>query len=358
MLPERKIIHVDMDAFYASVELKDQPQLKGKPVVVAWDGARSVVCAASYEARQFGLHSAMSVAKAKMLCPHAIFIAPNFMKYRAVSAQIHRIFKKYTDLVEPLSLDEAYLDVSTNKFNIPSATWVAEQIRHDIFLATDLTASAGVAPNKFLAKIASDWNKPNGQFVIAPKDVADFLIHLPLKKIPGVGSRTLEKMQTLGLQTIADIQPLSSGELAHYFGRYGYRLYDLARGIDQRQVKNQRILQQISTETTFLDDLRLPEVMSQMSDLASQLWQQSQKKNVWGKTITLKLKTHQFQTITRSMSFAHAIRTEEQLLSCALLLFDKVTAPLWQKYRLLGIGLSHLQTLPEIEQQLSLDLFS
>ena len=198
-MTQRKIIHIDMDAFYASVELREQPHLKGLPVVVAWEGARSVICAASYEARQFGLHSAMSVATAKRLCPQAVYVPPHFDLYRQVSAQIHAVFRRYTDLIEPLSLDEAYLDVTHNFKNIPYASEVAKEIRAAIFEETGLTASAGIAPNKFLAKIASDWRKPNGQFVLPPHKVMAFLETLSLGKIPGVGKVTLKKMQSLGM---------------------------------------------------------------------------------------------------------------------------------------------------------------
>ncbi|MFC2708053.1 MAG: DNA polymerase IV, partial [Neisseria sp.] len=200
-MSQRKIIHIDMDAFYASVELHEQPHLKGLPVVVAWDGTRSVICAASYEARKFGLHSAMSVATAKRLCPQAVFVQPHFDLYRQVSAQIHAVFRRYTDLIEPLSLDEAYLDVTQNFENIPYASEVAKRIRAEIFEETGLTASAGIAPNKFLAKIASDWRKPNGQFVLPPQKIMAFLESLPLGKIPGVGKVTLKKMNALGMQT-------------------------------------------------------------------------------------------------------------------------------------------------------------
>ncbi|HGN6297794.1 TPA: DNA polymerase IV, partial [Neisseria gonorrhoeae] len=226
----RKIIHIDMDAFYASVELREQPHLKGRPVVVAWEGARSVICAASYEARQFGLHSAMSVATVKRLCPQAVYVPPHFDLYRQVSAQIHAVFRRYTDLIEPLSPDEAYLDVTRNFKNIPYAGEVAKEIRAAIFAETGLTASAGIAPNKFLAKIASDWRKPNGQFVLPPHKVMAFLETLPLGKIPGAGKVTLKKMQSLGMRTAGDLRRFERGELLNHFGRYGYRLYDLARG--------------------------------------------------------------------------------------------------------------------------------
>src|ERR1700726_595140 len=231
----RKIIHVDMDAFYASVEQRDDPQLRGKPVVVAWKGNRSVVCAASYEARRFGLRSAMSAVHAERLCPEAIFVPPDFPRYRTVSRMVREIFKRHTDLIEPLSLDEAYLDVTENKSGLPTATCVAKTIREQIREGLRLTASAGVAPNKFLAKIASDWRKPDGLFVIQPEDVDTFLPPLPVGRIPGVGKVTENKLGKLGIQTVGDLRGLDSTTLEGHFGRYGLRLYELARGLDNSE---------------------------------------------------------------------------------------------------------------------------
>src|SRR5579864_8060881 len=209
----RKIIHIDMDAFYASVEQRDDPQLRGKPVVVAWRGNRSVVCAASYEARKFGVRSAMPAVRAERLCPKAVFLPPDFVRYRAVSRQVREIFKRHTDLIEPLSLDEAYLDVSENKTMLPTATEVAQAIREQIRAELNLTASAGVAPNKFLAKIASDWRKPNGLFVIQPKDVATFLPPLPVGRIPGVGKVTEARLEKLAVRTVGDLLRFASTDL-------------------------------------------------------------------------------------------------------------------------------------------------
>src|SRR5215470_13281594 len=225
----RKIIHIDMDAFYASVEQRDNPELRGKPVVVAWRGARSVVCAASYEARKFGVHSAMPAVRAERLCPSAVFLLPDFPRYRAVSRQTHQIFKRHTDLIEPLSLDEAYLDVSENKTGLATATQVARTIREQIRSELGLTASAGVAPNKFLAKIASDWKKPDGLFVIRPADVDGFLLPLPVGRLPGVGKVNEEKLSKLGIKTVGDLRSLERANLEREFGRYGVRLYELAR---------------------------------------------------------------------------------------------------------------------------------
>jgi DNA polymerase-4 len=229
----RKIVHIDMDAFYASVEQRDNPELRGKPVVVAWKGKRSVVCAASYEARRFGVRSAMAATHAERLCPEAVFIPPDFTRYRAASRAVREIFLRYTDLIEPLSLDEAYLDVTENKIGLATATKVAIVIRRQIREELNLTASAGVAPNKFLAKIASDWRKPDGLFVIQPAEVEDFLTPLPVGRIPGVGKVTEEKLRKLGLCLVGEVRACTLEELRTNFGRYGQRLYELARGIDE-----------------------------------------------------------------------------------------------------------------------------
>src|SRR5438132_9708120 len=232
----RKIIHVDRDAFYASVEQRDDPQLRGKPVIVAWRGNRSVVCAASYEARAFGVRSAMPAIRAERLCPDAVFIAPDFTRYRAVSRNVRNIFQRHTDLIEPLSLDEAYLDVSENKTGLPTATLVARTIRKQIRQELNLTASAGVAPNKFLAKLASDWRKPDGLFVIQPEEVDSFLSPLPVGRLPGVGKVTEEKLEKLGIKTVSNLRGLDLPMLEGQFGRYGVRLYELTRGIDENPV--------------------------------------------------------------------------------------------------------------------------
>src|SRR5499427_4677559 len=255
--PLRKIVHIDMDAFYASVEQRDDASLRGKPVVVAWRGNRSVVCAASYEARRFGVRSAMPAARAARLCPDAVFVPPDFPRYRAVSSATREIFKRHTDRVEPLSLDEAYLDVTENKMGLPTATRVARAIREQIREELNLTASAGVAPNKFLAKIASDWRKPDGLFVIQPEEVDTFLLPLPVARPPGVGKVTEEKLKALGVETIADLRQMERGTIEAHFGRYGVRLYELARGIDESPVVPDRPTQSISAEDTFERDVLL-----------------------------------------------------------------------------------------------------
>src|SRR6201996_618997 len=249
-MDRRKIIHVDMDAFYASVEQRDSPELRGKPVVVAWRGKRSVVCAASYEARRFGVRSAMAAKYAEHLCPQAVFVPPDFTRYRAVSRAVREIFLRHTDLIEPLSLDEAYLDVTENKTGLATATRVAKAIRQQIREELNLAASAGVAPNKFLAKIASDWKKPDGLFVIQPHEVQDFLLPLPVWRIPGVGKVTEQRMKEFGITTVGDIYAMELFALEYHFGRYGARLYELARGIDHNPVVANRVRKQISAEDT------------------------------------------------------------------------------------------------------------
>ncbi|XID75655.1 DNA polymerase IV [Alkanindiges sp. WGS2144] len=350
----RKIVHIDMDAFYASVETRDQPQLKGKPVVVAWDGARSVICAASYEARQFGLRSAMSVARARQLCPHAIYIAPDFNKYRAVSQQVHAILQQYTDLIEPLSLDEAYLDVSHNFKNLPSATEVAQAIRMDIFEQTGLTASAGVAPNKFLAKIASDWNKPNGLYVIKPHQIEQFLPALPVGKIPGVGRVTLQKMQRLGIRTVGELAQHSQAALAHHFGRYGYRLYDLARGIDDRPVNAHQQRQQLSIETTFMQDKALPELYDIWPQLAIEVWQKMAQKQLGARSVTIKLKTTDFKIITRSITYSSNVPDLSAFQHAVHSIINRLDFDQPLLFRLAGVGVAELSRPDQTTQQLRL----
>lgn len=313
--PQRKIIHLDMDAFFASVEMRERPALAQQPLIVAYNRPRSVVTTANYLARQYGLRSAMSVAQAVKLCPHVAIVEPNFALYKQVSQQVHQIFQRYTDLIEPLSLDEAYLDVSENRQNIPTATAVAMQIREEIWRETGLTASAGVAPNKFLAKIASDWHKPNGLFVIKPHQVADFIRPLKVEKIFGVGRVTLKKMHDLQLYTIADLQQLSEYQLVQYFGeKFGKRLFLYAQGIDDRPVQPHREYQQISKEITLLHDQKLAEIHWQAwQDLMQQLWQQLQRTERDAYGLSLKLKTAQFKIIQHSRRFQHHFRSPAEL---------------------------------------------
>src|SRR5438034_6125268 len=296
----RKIVHIDMDAFYASVEQRDDPQLRGKPVIVAWKSNRSVVCAASYEARRFGVRSAMPTVRAERLCADAVFVPPDFTRYRTVSRLAREIFKQHTDLVEPLSLDEAYLDVTENKTGLPTATRVASAIREQIRQELSLTASAGVAPNKFLAKLASDWRKPDGLFVIQPEDVDTFLLPLPVGRLPGVGKVTEEKLAKLHVQTIRDLRSLDLSVLEDHFGRYGVRLYELARGKDESQVIPDRPTQSISVEDTLEHDVPLAEVEPMIRRLAEKLWSASRKESRIACTVVLKLKTSEFTILTRN----------------------------------------------------------
>jgi len=295
----RKIVHVDMDAFYASVEQRDDPALRGKPVVVAWKGKRSVVCAASYEARQFGVRSAMPAVTAERLCPQAIFVPPDFTRYKAVSVAVREIFQRHTDLIEPLSLDEAYLDVMENKSGLPTATRVAIAIRRQIREELSLTASAGVAPNKFLAKIASDWRKPDGLFVIQPKDVETFLVPLKVGRIPGVGKVTETRLNQSGILTVGDLRAFDLATLEVQFGRYGVRLYELARGIDHNPVLPNRPTKSISAEDTFEQDIPLSETDDLIRRLAEKVWAASRRESRVARTVVLKFKTKEFNIHTR-----------------------------------------------------------
>jgi DNA polymerase-4 len=337
----RKIVHVDMDAFYASVEQRDDPQLRGKPVIVAWRGSRSVVCAASYEARQFGVRSAMPAVRAELLCPNAVFLPPDFARYRAVSRQVREIFLRHTDLIEPLSLDEAYLDVSENKTGLPTATQVARTIRAQIRTELSLTASAGVAPNKFLAKIASDWRKPDGLFVIQPEEVDSFLLPLPVGRLPGVGKVMEEKLKDCDVQTVGDLRAIELATLEGRFGRYGVRLYELARGIDRSEVIPGRTTQSISAEDTFERDVRLSEMEPMIRRLAEYTWAASREESRIARTVVLKLKTSGFKILTRSHTPLSPPSSCEELANIALSLRERVGLSPQQRFRLVGVGLSN-----------------
>ena len=351
----RKIIHIDMDAFYASVELKDRPDLQDLPVVISSHHPRAVIAAASYPARKFGLRSAMSMSQAKKLCPQVVVIEPNFEKYRHVSAQIHQIFQCYTSIIEPLSLDEAYLDVTENLKNIPSATEVAMQIRNDIFQVTGLTASAGVAPNKFLAKIASDWHKPNGICVIKPAQVQNFIQHLALKKIPGVGKVTQEKLKALQLETLGDLQQMDAAILIQHFGKYGQQLYLYAQGIDERPVQPERERRQISKETTFDDDLILTECQSYWPKLIDQVWASLEKKKLSARGVSAKLKLKNFQVLQHSKSFKQPLQNKQQLEDAVQQLLIEMRISEHAQFRLIGVGVYQLS---EQQDQAQLSLWS
>ena len=337
----RKVVHIDMDAFYASVEQRDDPHLRGKPVIVAWRGNRSVVCAASYEARKFGVRSAMPAVRAERLCPDAVFLPPDFPRYRTVSHQVRVILKGHTDLVEPLSLDEAYLDVTENKTGLPTATLVARAIRNQIRTELRLTASAGVAPNKFLAKIASDWKKPDGLFVIQPQEVDSFLAPLPVGRIPGVGKVTEEKLKGLAIQTVADLRRLELSVLERRFGRYGARLYELARGIDESAVVPDRPTQSISAEDTFEQDVLLSDMEPMIRRLAEKTWEAARKESRVARTVVLKLKTSQFKILTRSSTPSTPPSSCDELTNLALALRERVALNSGQRFRLVGVGLSN-----------------
>jgi DNA polymerase IV len=337
----RKIVHIDMDAFYASVEQRDNPELRGKPVIVAWKGNRSVVCAASYEARKFGVRSAMPAVRAERLCPDAIFIPPDFTRYRAVSRLTREIFKRHTDLIEPLSLDEAYLDVTENKTGLPTATRVAITIREQIRQELNLTASAGVAPNKFLAKLASDWRKPDGLFVIQPEEVDSFLLPLPVSRLPGVGKVTEKRLEELGVKAVKDLQALDRSALENAFGRYGLRLYELARGIDNNHVVPNRPTKSISAEDTFERDVALSETEPMIRRLAESVWAASRKESRIARTVVLKLKTKEFNILTRSHTPEAPPSSCEELTTIALGLRDRVQLRPEQLFRLVGVGLSN-----------------
>jgi len=339
----RKIVHVDMDAFYASVEQRDDPTLRGRPVVVAWKGRRSVVCAASYEARRFGVRSAIPAIHAERLCPEAVFIPPDFVRYRAVSQAVRAIFQRHTDLIEPLSLDEAYLDVTENKTGLPTATKVAKAIRQQIREELQLTASAGVAPNKFLAKIASDWRKPDGLFVIQPADLETFLPPLPVGRIPGVGKVTEDRLKQIGVKTAGDLQTMEPATLEAQFGRYGLRLYELARGIDHNPVIPDRPTKSISAEDTFEHDIPLAETESLIRRLAEKVWGASRKDPRVARTVILKLKTSDFNILTRSHTPLVPPLSCEELTSIALSLRERVDLGPSQRFRLVGVGLSNFR---------------
>ncbi len=340
---QRKIVHVDMDAFYASVEQRDRPQLRGRPVIVAWRGPRSVVCAASYEARRFGIRSAMPALRAERLCPDAVFLPPDFPRYRAVSQQVRAIFRRHTALVEPLSLDEAYLDVTASLSGHASATAVAHAIRAEIRAETGLTASAGVAPNKFLAKIASDWRKPDGLFVIRPHEAWDFLAPLPVARLPGVGRATEAALQALGVRTVADLRAVGAPVLEGRFGRFGLRLHGLARGIDPAPVRPHRPVKSVSAEETFERDRGIEAVHGPVRDAARRAWQAARRGDRLPRTVVLKLKTHDFRIITRSMTPPHPPSTFAEAAGIALALLARIEPPPGTRYRLAGVGLTNFE---------------
>ena len=338
----RKIIHIDMDAFYASVEQRDNPELRGKPVAVGGSRERGVVAAASYEARKFGVHSAMPSITAKRKCPDLIFVKPRFDAYKAISLQIREIFAAYTPIIEPLSLDEAYLDVTENLKGIVSATQIAEEIRARIRAETELTASAGVSYNKFLAKLASDHRKPDGLFVITPKMGPEFVETLPVRKFHGVGPATAAKMQRLGIKTGLDLRAQTLAFLQQHFGKAGPYYYWVARGVDERPVRADRIRKSVGAENTFPADLFTYEAAREaLREIVDKVWRYCEGSGTRGRTVTLKVKFANFKQITRSRTGQMQIRTRNELEQLGNALLEPLF-PVAKGVRLLGVSLSSL----------------
>lgn len=349
----RKIIHIDMDAFFASVEQRDTPSLRGKPVAVGGSSERGVVAAASYEARRFGVRSAMSSRVALRKCPQLIFVKPRFEVYRFVSQQIREIFADYTPLIEPLSLDEAYLDVTENRQGIKSATYIAKEIKARILEKTQLRASAGVSYNKFLAKLASDYRKPDGLFVITPSEGAAFTENLSIDKFHGIGKVTAEKMHRLGIKTGLELKEKSEAFLRTHFGKMGSYYFQIARGIDDRPVEPDRIRKSVGSENTFEYDLEtLTELEEVLKPLIEEVWQWCERTQIYGRTVTVKIKFSDFQTVTRSISSSLLIREKAALEKLAI---DRLREPFSKPVRLLGVSIHNLEdTRPHEGQQLTL----
>ena len=353
---QRKIIHVDMDAFFASVEQRDFPELRGQPVIVGGQPeSRGVVAACSYEARKFGIHSAMACSRAYRLCPNAVFVKPRFDAYRQASADIHEVFREITPLIEPLSLDEAYLDVSDSTEQQGSATLIAQLIKQRILERTGLVASAGISYNKFLAKIASDMDKPDGIYVIRPEQGLEFVSTLPVKKIHGVGKVTEKKMLGLGIETGADLRAKTLVELQRYFGKSAQYYFNIARAVDHRPVRSSRKRKSIGIERTYPEDMKdLALIKEHLSELLQKGIERMAAKNNFARTLTLKLKFDNFQQITRSQTTEQELESYEQWLPVLLVLLDKTDAGV-RAVRLLGLSFSGLTTQKaEAVEQLSL----
>ncbi|TLX74901.1 DNA polymerase IV [Labilibacter sediminis] len=350
----RKIIHIDMDAFFASVEQRDFPELRGKPVAVGGNSERGVIAAASYEARKYGVYSAMPTQIALKKCPHLIFKPHRFDVYKAVSAQVMNILHEYTDLVEPLSIDEAFLDVTSNKKNLKSATLIAQEIKNLIYETTQLTASAGISTNKFLAKIASDQDKPNGLFVIKPNEILPFIEQLPIKDFFGVGKKTAVRMNQLGIYFGKDLQKWSLNGLVKHFGKAGSFFYSIAKGIDNRPVVPNRIRKSIGMENTFMHDLNTEEERNaELQTIIEGLWRRISKADKKGRTLTLKVKFNDFKQQTHGKTLLHKIDSIELLSSLAGQLIKEVD---FQKpIRLMGLSISNLED-PESHKPLQLTI--
>lgn len=349
-----------MDAFFASVEQRDHPEYRGKPLAVGGNKLRGVVAAASYEARKFGVRSAMPSRLAAKLCPHIIFVRGRFEAYQEASALVMDIFREYTDLVEPMSLDEAYLDVTHNKKNIPSALWIGNEIRKKIKEKTELTASAGVSFNKFLAKVASDYNKPDGICLITPEDADEFIDKLPIKKIPGIGKVTEEKMHDLSIFTGYDLKNVSKFFLAKHFGKVGTYYYDLLRHEHSSPVTPQRERKSIGAERTFEEDIHDVDKMKEaLQSIVNKLYGRLKDKQIFGKTVTLKIKYYDFEMNTRSRTMDFPVQSETELQNIASELLLVPIKPI-KPVRLLGVQLSNLNTKPgrDFALQLTFDFFN
>lgn len=340
----RKIIHIDMDAFFASVEQRDNPELRGKPIAVGFDGPRGVVSTASYEARPYGVHSAMSMAQAKRRCPQLIVVPTHFEKYKEVSQQIHAVFHEYTDLVEPISLDEAFLDVTDNKKEIELAVDIAKEIKQKILERTSLTASAGVSFNKLLAKIASDMRKPNGIFTVHPDRALDFIGSLPVEKLWGVGPKTANRMHEMGVFTGAQLRRISFEHLVQVFGKMGRVYYDFSRGIDNRPVVVAYERKSVGCERTFLEDLHIDtKIIIELYHIVLELVERIERKDFRGRTLTLKLKWDATTQITRSLTQEKVLRTKDDILPLAKRLL-KDTEYHDRPIRLMGLSVSSPET--------------
>jgi DNA polymerase IV len=340
----RKIIHIDMDAFFAAVEQRDNPELRGKPIAVGFDGPRGVVSTASYEARTFGVRSAMSMAQAKRRCPHLIVVSSHFDRYKEVSRQIHAVFHEYTDLVEPISLDEAFLDVSENKKGIELAVDIAKEIKEKIYERTSLTASAGISYNKLLAKIASDMRKPNGIFTVHPDRALDFIGGLPVEKLWGVGPKTAERMHGMGVFTGEQLRQISREHLVQVFGKMGNVYYDFSRGIDNRPVIVEYERKSVGCERTFLEDLRIEsKIIIELYHITLELVERIKAKDFKGRTLTLKLKWDATTQITRSLTQEKVLRAKDDILPLAKQLL-KDTDYHNRPIRLMGLSVSSPET--------------
>lgn len=336
----RKIIHIDMDAFFAAVEQRDNPELRGKPIAVGHDGPRGVVSTASYEARKFGVHSAMSIAKAKQLCPSLVIVPGRYEVYKEVSNQIHGIFKRYTDMIEPISIDEAFLDVTTNKKGTELAGDIAREIKSAIKNELNLTASAGVSYNKFLAKIASDYRKPDGLFTIHPDRALDFIAQLPVEDFWGVGPKTLQMMHRIGIFNGSQLRKCSLNHLTEVFGKAGQIFFDFARGIDERPVESVRVRKSVGCEQTFLEDItRSSAIIIELYHTVQELVERLKHSEFKGTTLTLKVRYSDFTTMSRSLSAAKPLTTKDQILPLAKKLM--ALTPKDKAIRLIGLSVSN-----------------